>query len=127
MKKFTDYIDAEIKEALNENTSQVGKTDVFSGTDVMGPHHHEYLIWNEFGYGWTSDSICEPARLNTETHITKVGGHTHLILNGIVQPAGDGHSLELLTPWKVCPDTQVGSCLGPGCMPGACFPPFGQG
>lgn len=126
MKKFTDYIETEVKNALNENTSQVGKTNDFSGSNVMGPHYHEYLIWNEFGYGWTSDAITMPSQLNNETPITSVGGHTHLILNGVVQPCGDGHTHDLLTPWKVCQDTQVGSCLGPGCMPGTCIPPFGQ-
>lgn len=127
MKNLTEYVNDEVKLALNENTSQVGRTDTFSGTDVMGPHHHEFLIWNEFGYGWTSDAICEPANLNGPTPITKVGGHTHLILNGVVQPCGDGHTHVLETPWKVCPDTQVGSCLGPGCMPRNCIPPMGQG
>ena len=61
--------------ALNENTSQIGVTDVFSGSNVMGPHHHEYWIFDETGYGRTSDSICEPSNLNEPTPITQVGGH----------------------------------------------------
>ena len=36
MKKYEDYINEQCELALNENTSQIGKTDVFSGSSAMG-------------------------------------------------------------------------------------------
>lgn len=115
MKNFTNYIKDEMTKALNENTSQVGLTDVFSGTDVMGPHHHEYWIYDETGTGVTSDAISEPANLNKETPIYKVGGHVHFIRNGICMPVGDGHTHILQQPSKIAPDTKIGSCFGCEC------------
>ena len=110
MKKFTDYIGEQMQMALNENTSQIGLTDVFSGSNVMGPHHHEYWIFDETGYGRTSDSLCEPSNLNEPTPAVQVGGHIHFINNGVVQPAGDGHTHKLLPPQKIGPDTKIFSC-----------------
>lgn len=115
MKKFSDYITEQMQGALNENTSQIGLTDVFSGSEVMGPHHHEYWIFDETGYGRTSDAICEPANLNGETPVNKVGGHIHSINNGVVQPAGDGHTHKLENPQKIGPDTKIFSCNGCCC------------
>lgn len=115
MKKFTDYVGEQMQMALNENTSQIGVTDVFSGSNVMGPHHHEYWIFDETGYGRTSDSICEPSNLNEPTPITQVGGHIHFINNGVVQPAGDGHTHKLLPPKKIDADTKIFSCNGCDC------------
>lgn len=110
MKKFTDYIGEQMQMALNENTSQIGLTDVFSGSNVMGPHHHEYWIFDETGYGRTSDSLCEPSNLNEPAPVVQVGGHIHFINNGVVQPAGDGHTHKLLPPQKIGPDTKIFSC-----------------
>lgn len=115
MINLSNYLKNEMTKALNENTSQLGLTDAFSGTNVMGPHHHEYLIYDETGTGVTSDSICEPANVNGETPIVTVGGHIHFIRNGICQPAGDGHTHTLGQPSKVAPDTKIGSCFGCGC------------
>ena len=111
MKKFSDYISEEMEKALNENTSQIGVTDTFKGNDVMGAHHHEYWIFDETGYGRTSDALAEPANLNEPTPVSKVGGHIHFIDgNGQVRPAGDGHTHKLLPPQKVGPDTEIFSC-----------------
>jgi len=112
MKKFSDYISEEMEKALNENTSQIGVTDTFKGNDVMGAHHHEYWIFDETGYGRTSDALAEPANLNEPTPVSKVGGHIHFINNGVVQPAGDGHTHELLAPQKIDADTKIFSCNG---------------
>src|SRR5574344_790575 len=58
---LAEYMKNECEKAtLNENTSQLGYTDVFSGSNWMGPHRHDYVIWNEFGYGYTSDAIAAP-------------------------------------------------------------------
>ena len=116
MKKFSDYINEQCTNALNENTSQIGLTDTFAGSNVMGPHHHEYWIFDEFGYGRTSDAINEPANLNAETPITTVGGHVHHIVNGQVWPAGDGHTHKLLEPQKIDADTKIFSCNGCNCQ-----------
>jgi hypothetical protein len=107
MVSFSKYVEEEIQHSMNENTSQIGLTDVFSGSPVMGPHHHEYWIYDETGYGRTSDSINEPSNINAETPITTVGGHIHFINNGVVQPAGDGHTHKLLPPQKVDADTKI--------------------
>lgn len=115
MKKFSDYIGEQMEKALNENTSQIGLTDTFSGSNVMGPHHHEYWIYDETGYGRTSDAINEPSNLNEPTPITQVGGHIHFINNGVVQPAGDGHTHKLQTPKKIDADTKIFSCNGCDC------------
>ena len=110
MKKYSDYIDEQCSKALNENTSQIGKTDVFSGSSAMGPHYHEYWIFDETGFGRTSDALAAPANLNKETPISMVGGHIHHILSGVVQPCGDGHTHQLLAPSRIAPDTDVFSC-----------------
>ena len=83
MKKFSDYVTEQCTNALNENTSQIGLTDVFEGSSAMGPHHHEYWIFDETGYGRTSDAINEPSNLNAPTPITMVGGHIHFIKDGV--------------------------------------------
>lgn len=110
MKKYADYVNEQCELALNENTSQIGKTDVFSGSSAMGPHHHEYWIFDETGYGRTSDALNEPSNINAPTPITMVGGHVHFIKDGVCQPVGDGHTHKLLPPCKVGPDTEIFSC-----------------
>lgn len=112
MAKFADYINEEMHKALNENTSQLGLTDVYSGSPYMGPHHHEYWIFDETGFGRTSDAISEASTVNGETPISTVGGHVHFIINGVCQPVGDGHTHTLNTPSKIAPDTKIGSCFG---------------
>lgn len=113
--KFSDYISEEMNKALNENTSQIGLTDVFSGTDVMGPHHHEYWIYDETGDGRTSDALNEPSNINAPSPVNKVSGHVHFIKNGVCMPVGDGHTHVLQTPSKVAPDTKIFSCNGCCC------------
>lgn len=108
-KKLTDYIQNEVNKLksdkiLNENTAQLGMTDTFAGSKNCGPHHHEYVIWNEFGYGYTSDAIAEP-----NCGVAQ-GGHTHHIIDGKVWPAGDGHTHELLNPMQTDTDTKIGNC-----------------
>lgn len=115
MKNFSNYLTEEMSKALNENTSQIGLTDVFSGSPVMGPHHHEYWIYDETGYGVTSDALNEPSNVNAETPVVTVGGHMHFIKNGVCQPAGDGHTHILGQPSKVAADTKIFSCNGCGC------------
>lgn len=115
MKKFSDYVTEQCTNALNENTSQIGLTDVFEGSSAMGPHHHEYWIFDETGYGRTSDAINEPSNLNASTPITMVGGHIHFIKDGVVQPVGDGHTHKLLEPSKIDADTKIFSCRGCDC------------
>ena len=110
MKKYADYVNEQCALALNENTSQIGMTDVFEGSPTMGPHHHEYWIFDETGYGRTSDALNEPSNINKETPITMVGGHVHIIKDGVCQPVGDGHTHKLLPPTKVGPDTEIFSC-----------------
>lgn len=107
MKNLAEYMKEEVTKAssqqLNENISQLGYTDVFSGSNWMGPHRHDYLIWNEFGYGYTSDAIADP-----NAHGAMVGGHIHQIVDGKVWPAGDGHSHTLNAPLQIAPDTNIG-------------------
>ena len=81
---LAEYMKNECEKAtLNENTSQLGYTDVFSGSNWMGPHRHDYVIWNEFGYGYTSDAIAAPDCQGQAS----VGGHIHQIVDGKVWPA----------------------------------------
>ncbi|MGN0966230.1 MAG: hypothetical protein ACI4OP_01375 [Candidatus Coprovivens sp.] len=102
---LAEYMKNECEKAtLNENTSQLGYTDVFSGSNWMGPHRHDYVIWNEFGYGYTSDAIAAPDCQGQAS----VGGHVHQIVDGKVWPAGDGHTHTLNAPLQVATDTHIG-------------------
>lgn len=109
-KSLAEYVKSEVVNAnvLNENTSQLGYTDVFEGSPYMGPHRHDYLIWNEFGYGYTSDAIADPNKQSSE--FGAVCGHIHQIINGVVWPAGDGHTHSLEKPLQIAPDVHIGDC-----------------
>lgn len=104
-----DYLKNEVKKTvkLNETMAESGKTDTFKGSEWMGKHHHEYIIWSvESGYGWTGDAIndVKPGESNA-----CVASHVHMIIDGKIMPCGDGHSHELLEPLERKPDIDIGS------------------
>ena len=46
---LNDYILQEFKkvpEVIKENMAEAGDTDIFEGSQWMGPHHHKYIIWD---------------------------------------------------------------------------------
>lgn len=106
-----DYLKNEMQKTapLNENTAEAGDTEVFKGSQWMGPHHHKYVIWDNLtGYGYTSDVIVDNP--DHETDLACVASHIHLIVNWEVLPLGDGHTHKLEKPSQIAPDTDIGTC-----------------
>lgn len=105
-----DYIKNEMHKTapLNENTAEAGDTDMFKGSEWMGPHHHKYVIWDNLtGYGYTGDVLIDNP--DHTSNLACVADHIHLIVNWEVLPLGDGHTHKLEKPEQVAPDTDIGS------------------
>lgn len=105
-----DYIKNEMQKTvpLNENTAEAGDTEVFKGSQWMGPHHHKYVVFDNLtGYGYTSDVIIDNPEHKTD--LPCVASHIHLIVNWEVLPLGDGHTHKLEEPSQVAPDTDIGT------------------
>ncbi|MBO7691810.1 MAG: hypothetical protein J6T10_04150 [Methanobrevibacter sp.] len=92
---------------LNENTAEAGDCSVFEGSQWMGPHHHQYVIFDNLtGQGYTGDVLIDNP--DHKEGLAPVCDHIHLIVNWEVLPLGDGHTHKLEKPIKVQPDTDIG-------------------
>lgn len=103
-----DYIKNEMMKTkpLNENTAEAGECSVFEGSQWMGSHHHQYVIFDNItGYGYTGDVLIDNP--DHKTDMACVPDHIHLIVNWQVLPLGDGHTHKLEKPIKVQPDTDI--------------------
>lgn len=99
------YVKNEIEERkhdLNESIVQLGKTDDFKGNDFIGPHYHEYILWDpNTGWGKTGDALDVPT-----LGAKNVPTHEHMIVNGVVLEAA-GHTHKLEKPNTTCLSTDV--------------------
>jgi len=95
---FEQYSKSEIckrADQLNESTQQIGETDKFKGNNFVGPHHHEYILWDpKIGWGKTGDALDDPKK-----GAANVPTHEHMIVDGKVLECA-GHTHELLAPSK---------------------------
>lgn len=82
------YIQDQIEEIgkLNENTAYEGFTSI-SESETVPPHHHKYVLYNEYGYGKTGGPVADGNK--------GITSHEHLIMDFEVVKFGDGHIHKL--------------------------------
>lgn len=73
---------------LSESMGEEGRTKVFKGNDVIGPHYHTYILFSTAsGNGMTSSPIEVEQKVEDPKDRVPVYSHTHMIVNGKILDA----------------------------------------